>query len=93
MCPAKTSYTGLEIYLAYNAKYMAWHLRKKPSGIKKISPIKPVKPIQPIKPIKAIRPISQLRLLGMNITGAISVFVGEKGLWGDECPFWQTLTA
>ena len=33
---------------------MAWHLRKKPSGIKKIPKIPSIKPIKPIKPIAPI---------------------------------------
>jgi hypothetical protein len=33
---------------------MAWKLRKKPTGIKKIGAIKPIQPIRPIKPIAPI---------------------------------------
>jgi len=42
---------------------MAWHLRKKPTGIKPIraiQPIKPIKAIQPIKPIRSVKPIAPI---------------------------------
>jgi hypothetical protein len=43
---------------------MAWHLRKKPSGIKKIPKIPSIKPIKPIKPIEPIRPIKPIAPIG-----------------------------
>jgi hypothetical protein len=43
---------------------MAWHLRKKPSGIKRISKIPTIKPIKPVKPIQAIRPIRPIAPIG-----------------------------
>jgi hypothetical protein len=43
---------------------MAWHLRKRPTGIRKIGAIKPIKPIKAIKPIEPIRPIKPIAPLG-----------------------------
>jgi hypothetical protein len=43
---------------------MAWKLRKKPTGIKKIGAIKPIKPIKAIKPIQPIRPIKPIAPIG-----------------------------
>jgi len=43
---------------------MAWDLRKKPSGIKRIPKIPTIKPIKPIKPIQAIRPIKPIAPIG-----------------------------
>jgi hypothetical protein len=37
--------------------YMAWSLRKKPSGVKRIGSVKPIKPIKPIRPVKPIAPV------------------------------------
>lgn len=41
---------------------MAWHLRKKPSGIPKIPKVPTIKPIKPIKPIEPIRPIKPIAM-------------------------------
>ena len=45
-------------------KTMAWHLRKKPTGIKKIRRIPTIKPIKPIKAIEPIRPIKPIAPIG-----------------------------
>lgn len=45
---------------------MAWHLRKKPAGLKAIGPVKPVKPIQAIKAIQPIRPIKPIAPIGYS---------------------------
>jgi len=43
---------------------MAWHLRKKPTGIRKIPKVPTMKPIKPLKPIQPIRPIKPIAPLG-----------------------------
>ena len=43
---------------------MAWNLRKKPSGVKRIGSVKPIKPIKPISPIKPIRPVKPIAPVG-----------------------------
>ena len=43
---------------------MAWHLRKKPTGIRKISRVPTVKPIKAVKPIDSIRPIKPIAPIG-----------------------------
>ena len=43
---------------------MAWHLRKKPTGVKKVGTVKPIKPIKPIKAIQPIRPVKPIEPVG-----------------------------
>jgi hypothetical protein len=43
---------------------MAWHLRKKPTGVKRIGSIKLIKPIKPIPSIKPIRPVKPIAPIG-----------------------------
>jgi len=45
---------------------MTWHLRRKPSGIKKIATIKPIKPIPAIKPVASIRTIKPIAPIGFT---------------------------
>jgi hypothetical protein len=45
---------------------MVWHLRKKPTGIKKIPKLLSIKPIKAIKPIQGIRPIKPIAPIGYS---------------------------
>lgn len=48
---------------------MAWHLRKKRTGIRKISKVPSIKPIKPVKPIQPIRPVKLLLRSATNTIG------------------------
>ena len=43
---------------------IAWQLRKKPTGIRKIPKIPTIRPIKPIKAIEPIRPIKPIAPIG-----------------------------
>jgi hypothetical protein len=43
---------------------MAWHLRKKPTGVKPVSSVKPVQPVKAVKPIKPVRPVKPVAPVG-----------------------------
>jgi len=45
---------------------MAWHLRKKRTGVKKASTLKPLKPMKALKPLKPLRPVKPLAPLGQE---------------------------
>jgi hypothetical protein len=53
-----------EVGFVVEETVMAWHLRKKPMGLKKIPKIPTIKPIKPIQPIKPIRPIKPIAPIG-----------------------------
>ena len=56
---------GLDMVVSAQTRYvMAWHLRRKPTGIKRIPKVKSIKPIKPVKPVKAIRPIKPVAPVG-----------------------------
>lgn len=45
---------------------MAWHLRKKSTGIKPLTPPMPVVPLKPLKAIQPLRPIKPVAPLGQE---------------------------